>query len=95
MTAPGRASTLSELRDDIERIDTTLIALIAQRIDVARQAGRLKLAAGQPVLDPAREAVVLARASRLAREAGLSGDEIRALFWQLLAMSRRAQLDGA
>jgi len=49
-------------------------------------------AAGQPVTDPAREAAVVTRASVLARTAGLPEDEIRALYWKLLAISRKAQL---
>jgi chorismate mutase len=86
-------ATLRELRAKIERVDATIIAAIAERMHLARAVGRLKAATGQPVTDPAREAAVVARASLLAREAGLPEDEIRALYWRLLAVSRRAQHD--
>jgi len=80
------------LRAQIESVDERLIGLIAERLTLARAVGRAKCAAGRPVTDPAREAAVVARASSLARESGVPEDEIRALYWRLLAMSRRAQL---
>lgn len=84
-------ASLSELRAAIEDVDTRLIAAIAERLALARAVGELKVADGEPVLDPAREAAVLARVSILARSAGVPEDEIRALYWRLLSMSRRAQ----
>lgn len=85
--------SLNNVRAAIEAVDEQLIAAIAQRVALAREAGRVKSASGQPVIDPAREAAVVTRASVLAREAGLPEDEIRALYWRLMAMSRRAQLN--
>ena len=84
-------ASLSELRAAIEDVDTRLIAAIAERLALARAVGELKVADGEPVLDPAREAAVVARVSSLARSAGVPEDEIRALYWRLLSMSRRAQ----
>ena len=84
--------TISSLREEIEAVDERLIAAIAERLALARSVGRAKVAAGQPVTDPAREAAVVTRASVLARSAGLPEDEIRALFWKLLAISRKVQL---
>lgn len=85
--------TLRELRDEIEQLDETIIATIARRTMLAREAGRVKVASGQPITDPAREAAVVSRASVLARAAGLPDDEIRALYWQLMALSRRVQME--
>jgi chorismate mutase len=90
---PTASASLAELRAEIERVDATIISAIAERMQLARAVGRLKAATGQAVTDPAREAAVVARASVLAREAGLPEDEIRALYWRLLAVSRRAQHD--
>ena len=84
-------TSLSELRAAIEEVDARLISVIAERLTPARAVGQLKAADGEPVLDPAREAAVVTRVSALSREAGLPADEIRALYWRLLAMSRRAQ----
>ena len=85
-------TSLAAIREEIEMVDARLIAAIAERVALARAAGFAKAAAGEPVVDPAREAAVVARASALARAAGLPEDEIRGLYWRLLAMSRRAQM---
>jgi chorismate mutase len=84
--------TISSLREEIEAVDERLIAAIAERVALARSVGRAKVAAGQPVTDPAREAAVVMRASARARMAGLPEDDIRALYWKLMAISRKVQL---
>ncbi len=81
------------LREDITAVDARLIAALAERVSLACEVGRAKAAIGQPVIDPAREAAVVSRAAVLAREAGLPEDDVRALYWRLMAMSRRAQLE--
>ena len=85
--------SLSELRLAIETIDETIVRVIAERMALSRAVGRVKVATGQPIMDPAREAAVVARAALLARDVGLPEDEIRALYWRLIACSRRAQLN--
>ncbi len=90
---PRPDGSLEDIRADIERVDQTIIRAIAERMELARAVGRVKALTGQPVTDPAREAAVVARAAALARDAGLPEDEIRALYWRLIAFSRRAQLD--
>ncbi len=101
-TAPSSATSpdasppdgsLDAIRAEIERVDQTIIRAIAERMELARAVGRVKARAGQPVTDPAREAAVVARAAALARDAGLPEEEIRALYWQLIALSRRAQMN--
>ena len=83
---------LSRLREEIEKIDSSLIELIADRVRLAREVGTEKRAAGLPTLDPKREAAVVRKAVVVAREAGLeSDDEIRQIFWLLIGLSRRAQ----
>ncbi len=85
-------SQLALLRDDIERLDRELIKLIARRVELAKEVGVAKRAAGMPTLDHTREAAVIRRAVSISREEGLSNDEeIRQIFWQLIGLSRRAQ----
>ena len=94
-TAAGSASAALEgLRTQIERIDRALIGLIAERVCLAREVGEAKRALGLPVLDPAREAAVVRRAGTLAREAGLADEDVRYVFWHLIGLSRRAQMEG-
>jgi chorismate mutase len=78
-------------RGEIERIDRELIALIAERVRVARQIGRAKREAGMNTLDPAREAAVVRRAGEIARELELDDEVVRRIFWQLIALSRSVQ----
>jgi chorismate mutase len=92
MTGPPAApDRLGELRRRLEHLDGQLVALVAERVRTARDIGDLKRAAGQPSLDPAREAAVVRRAAELALEHGLPGEPVRAFFWQLIGLCRRAQ----
>jgi chorismate mutase len=85
---------LAAMRQQIEHVDGELIELIAERVRLAREVGRLKRAAAQPLLDPAREAAVVRRAAELAAERGVSGEPVRAIFWQLIGLCRSAQHAG-
>lgn len=95
MSEPSDQATaeLRRLRDDIERIDRELIRLMAERVALAREAGDMKRAAQLPTLDPAREAAIVRRAASLAREAGLDEQDIRRIFWHIIGLARRAQME--
>jgi chorismate mutase len=88
-----RSSELSARRQEIERIDSDLVHLLADRVRVGKEIGVLKQAAGLPTIDPAREAEVIRRAGELARDAGLPDEPVRAIFWQIIGLSRRAQVN--
>ena len=87
------AAELARIREEIERIDRGIVELIAQRVALARRVGPLKEALGMPILDPPREAVIVRRAGELAREAGLDDEDVRYVFWHLVGLSRRVQLE--
>ncbi|MCO4098460.1 chorismate mutase [Gemmatimonas sp.] len=89
--SPADTHALASLRSDIEQVDAELMACIARRMQLAREIRVVKQRAGQPVLDPAREAAVVMRAAERARAAGLPEDEIRALYWKVMAVARRVQ----
>ncbi|HJU76187.1 MAG TPA: chorismate mutase, partial [Gemmatimonadaceae bacterium] len=59
----------------------------------ARSAGAIKRAAGLALMDPAREAAVVRHAGSLARDSGLPDDDVRAIFWHLISLSRQAQIE--
>ena len=89
-----KAAALTELarcREQIERIDNSIISLLAERLTLGKRTGELKRTAGLPILDPTREAAVIRRVTASAREAGLPPEPIREVFWQIVGMSRREQ----
>jgi chorismate mutase len=87
------SATLAELREQMGAIDTALVELLARRVALARRAGARKRAAGLAMLDARREAQVISAAARHARRAGLPEEDVRNIFWQVMAMSRRVQLE--
>lgn len=87
-------SDLAMLRAKLEDVDARIVAAMAERMETSREIGRVKVAMAQAITDPAREAAVVQRATTLARSANLPEDEIRFLYWRIVAMSRRVQLDG-
>jgi chorismate mutase len=94
VSEPAWSEELAQHRAAIERIDRELIALIAERVRIARRVGDLKRTGGVPTLDPVREAVVVRRAGATARELGLEEEDVREIFWHLIGLSRRAQAEG-
>lgn len=84
---------LEELRGAIEAVDDRLIELLAERVRLARRVGVAKRAAGLPTLDPQREAAVVRRAGEQARAAGIHDEDVRYIFWHVIGLSRRAQME--
>jgi prephenate dehydrogenase len=85
------SAALARVRGEIEAVDREIVMLIARRADLAREAGRVKRAAGLPVVDPAREHEVLERVHELAHAAGLPYTELVDLMRRVIDVSRRAQ----
>lgn len=91
--AEEAVAELNRIRGEIERLDREIIELISRRVTLGRQVGRAKRLAGVPVLDPSREAAVVRRAGALARDRGLDDEDVRYIFWHLIGLSRRAQME--
>jgi chorismate mutase len=82
---------LKRCREEIAKLDKDLVALLKKRVDLAMKTGALKREAGLPILDPGREATVIREAVETARTEGLSEEQVREIFWRILALSRSAQ----
>lgn len=93
MSTPTTTTTIATLRAEIEQLDQSLIDLIARRQELARAIACAKQEAGLPVVDLAREAAVVRGAAAHARDAQLDEEALRHIFWCLIDLSRRAQLD--
>ncbi|HET7632105.1 MAG TPA: chorismate mutase [Gemmatimonadaceae bacterium] len=91
-TADPGDNALTQLRLEMEALDRDVIRLIARRVDLARQIGAVKRAAGLPAVDPVREAAVISHVSEVARAEGAPEEDMRHLFWHIIGMSRRVQL---
>ena len=61
--------TIEELRARIDRIDSDLIRLYAERLETAAEIGKYKQEHNLPVFDPAREREVLNKVGAEAGEA--------------------------
>ena len=80
---------LSELRDEIDRVDGELTALFLRRMEVSRRIASVKAGQGLPILNAAREAAVLERAGAFAPEE--LRESVRALYAEILRLSREYQ----
>lgn len=88
---PVTHQSLPELRHRIDALDEELLELLGRRVALCRALGQIKSDEGHPILDPQREAQVVAAAARRARAASIPEEGVRNLFWSVLALSRSAQ----
>lgn len=82
---------LGQCRQDIDRIDRVLAALLGERARLALNAGRIKLAAGEPLASPVREGAVLAQVRGLAASP-LEPDGLVRIFQTIIDETRGAEL---
>lgn len=74
---------LQQCRQDIDRVDGVIAALLRERVRLALSVGRMKQQAGEPLRVPARELAVLARVRTLAG-APLDADRLERIFQAII-----------
>ncbi len=79
---------LKTLRDQIDAIDSELVALLGKRVAVAREIARIKKREKLPILDPNREDEIKAKVKKLAGEHQISPLIMEEIFQLLLDYSR-------
>jgi len=80
--------TLEKIRNVIDLIDEEILALLAERLDLARGIHPLK----EKVLDKDREEAILSRIRRTAKNSGrLRAEFVEQIYAEILAESRRIQ----
>ena len=79
---------LLPVRNDIDRIDKQLLQLFIERMRCSERVAEIKRSAGIPVLNAAREQVIL---DRVKRDGGEYGDSAVALYSAIMAISRARQ----
>lgn len=82
---------IAELRKEIDRIDTQLLSLIKQRLEVAKEVGLYKKAHNLPIIDKAREKEVLEDKRKKALEANVNPELMQKIFRLLIAEARKVQ----
>ncbi len=84
-------NSLEAYRDQIDTLDSKLIAILGARLAVCADVARLKKAAGMPMMQPNRVEQVLERSVALGTQAGLAPDFIRKLFSDIIAEACRLE----
>jgi prephenate dehydrogenase len=92
IAGPVHIPELSETREQIDEVDGEILELLLRRAELVRRAQRAKAAAGRGVVDPDREAKLLAARSEWADASGLDPEGIRAIFEAIIGLSCEIQL---
>lgn len=83
--------TLDQLRDDIDRIDSEVLELLNERMDVVKQVGELKSKTGSAIYRPEREKAIIDRLASLSK-GHLNRAAIEAIYLEIFAVSRNLEL---
>lgn len=81
---------LQEMRGRLDVIDSRLVQLFEERMDICSQVAEYKMETGKAVYDPQREAQKLEVLGAQARE-GFYSQAVKELFSQIMTISRRQQ----
>jgi chorismate mutase/prephenate dehydratase len=82
---------LEELRKKIDDIDTSIVRLIADRIKLAEQIGKVKREQGQQIEDSQREERVLKHIKDLARAKNIKQADIEGIYHQIFTAAKSIQ----
>lgn len=78
---------IQAIREAIEALDTRLIELLRERMDLVERVSRWKLAAAAPIRDRSREEQVIRRVRALATERGIDPHAVEDLYRRVMTMS--------
>jgi len=82
---------MGPLRDEINRLNEEILEKIRERVRVALRIGEVKKRHGMPVVDRAREEIVLNQVESLAADRGLNPEGVRRVFREIIALCVRAE----
>ncbi len=84
-------TTLNELREEITRIDTEIISLLAERKKTSIAIGKEKKVLGLPILNKERENALMKKYEQLSKKHSLDPEFVKALFTLIHEQSRSLQ----
>lgn len=82
---------LTELRQEIDKIDSQIVELIEKRMGISKEVGDFKKSNGLPVLDEKREEQVIENRAAFLKDKSMQGD-IREIFSLIMKLSREKQV---
>jgi len=82
---------IKELRDQIDGLDTSIVKLLKQRIELSRKIGIVKKRTKTEIYDPRREKNVIRRIKKLGSKLGLQEGDLLETYEKILSMSRNVQ----
>ncbi|WP_416308239.1 bifunctional chorismate mutase/prephenate dehydrogenase [Neptunicella sp. SCSIO 80796] len=83
--------SIEQLRQQIDRLDSQMVELLAQRAEVTRQVGICKSKVGMPIYVPTREAELLAKRRQQAIQQGVSPDLVEDILRRVMRESYQTQ----
>jgi len=87
MPAPKDCKTMADIRGEIDRLDNSLVKLMAERAGFIDRAAEIKEEAGLPASIPARVEEVVANVRRHADDAGMDPVLAEDIWRRLIAWS--------
>ncbi|MDE6301211.1 MAG: bifunctional 3-deoxy-7-phosphoheptulonate synthase/chorismate mutase type II [Muribaculaceae bacterium] len=91
--SPANDTTLEDLREQIDRLDESLVEILARRMELAERIGTYKHERGISVVQPSRYQDMMRLRVDLGEQRGLSPDFMRRIFTGIHEESVRRQLD--
>ncbi len=82
--------TLEQSRVALDAVDREIVRLFEERMSIARDVARYKIAHDMPVLDASREKQVLDSRAAMLRDPAWA-DSVRKLYEEIMALSRAEQ----
>ena len=83
---------IDNYREQITNIDTQIIALLARRLDTAREICDMKRKTRSPITDKEQEKKVIERWVGELEESGVSANAIEQLVESIISMSKEVQI---
>jgi chorismate mutase len=82
---------LIKFREEIDKIDKSIIELLKKRKDTAKKIGEYKKQNNLPIIDEKREKEILEKYKRIAEENDLDKEDIGIIFQAIIKNSRNVQ----
>lgn len=82
--SPQQCANMDQVREEIDRLDSALVALIAERFGYVERAWEIKLAERADANVPWRNQQVIDKVRARAVEQGVSADLVEALWRQMI-----------